>query len=170
MTTIPLISLMLFFIALIVVSVFTVFVCTQNKFLVTSDGIRFPLRCLFELRWRLYRSWQEMDQICFAESGLRASHYLPSECPDMMVVSFKDGGYLPLELSAFRREDLQNFVLASAVLCPNLPIEPPLAEVKLGITAENTAQKALSFTQIWEDDMASRFGSTVLRRLSPDKS
>lgn len=155
------------FIALISVSVFTTFVCLQDKFLISSSGIHFPLRCLFELRWRLNRSWDEMIHICFVNSRMQSRTYLPSENPDTMVVFFKDGGKLPLELHAFRREDLQKFVLALQSYVPLLPMDPPLGEVRLGIAAESRAEKALSFTQIWEDDMASRFGSTVFIPLEP---
>jgi tRNA A-37 threonylcarbamoyl transferase component Bud32 len=155
------------FLMLITVSIFTVFVCTQNKFLITSCGIQFPLRLLFELRWRLKRPWTEMQELRFAKGVAGSGKYYSSEEPDLMIVPFIDGGTLALELAAFKREDLQNFILAVQSYVPNLPISPPLSEVRLGITADSTAQKALSFTQIWEDDMSSRFGSTVFVPLEP---
>jgi tRNA A-37 threonylcarbamoyl transferase component Bud32 len=161
------ISLTLGFIGLIALAAFTLSVCLRNKFLITANGIRFPVRCLLELGFSLKRDWQEMAQIHFTDSKMMASGDLPVETPDTMVVFFRDGSKLPLELRAFRREDLQNFVLALQSYVPKLAVRPPLAEVKLGIAADNRAQQAVSFTQIWEDDMAGRFGSTVFVPLEP---
>lgn len=156
------------FVALIAISVFSVTVCRQNNFEITSDGIRFPRWCLFELNFRLNRNWTEIVEIQFIDSSTSGkSGAIPSERPDKMNVLFADNGRLSLDLSSFRKEDLQKFVLALQSYVPELPIYPPLPEVRLGLSASNAAQASLSFTQIWEADMASRFGSTVFIPLEP---
>ncbi len=156
--------LVFLFLSVIASSIFTVFVCRENKFIITKDGIKFPLRCLFEMKNKLYRPWTELDAMNFVDESLNS---IDSEEPDTINLHFEGGADLPLSLESFKKEDLQSFLLAVQSYRPQLPVSPPLSQVRLGITVDNTAQKALSFTQIWEDDMASRFGSTVFVPLEP---
>lgn len=160
-------NLVLLFAVVILVSIFSLLVCVQNKFALGAQGITFPARCLLELKGRLFRSWQDLESVHFIDSSVGAKEDIDSTLPDRMILSFRDKARLPLELAAFKREDLQNFILAIQSYLPELPSYPPISEVQLGVSVENTAQKAISFTQIWEDDMASRFGSTVFIPLDP---
>lgn len=144
------------------------FVCSQSTFEISAKGIKFPVRCAFELGGQLYREWDQLDFVRFIDADV--SHDRVSNYPSLMSLRFKDGRKLPLDLRAFSKEDLQTFVLALQCYVPELPISPPLSETHLGISVASVAQKASSFTQIWEDDMASRFGSTVFVPLEPGNS
>lgn len=159
-----LLALWLFFILLFAVCVATLFVCIQNKFEMTRQGIKFPLRCLLDLHAQLYRSWSSVTQLSFVNR--ERSQSAPSNNPDTMIVHFGKTR-LTLELDAFSPQDLQNFILAIQSFVPDLAINPPLSQIYLPVQIEANTRQQASFTQIWEDDMASRFGSTVFVPLEP---
>ena len=159
-----LLFLWFFFVGFFTICCFTIFVCKQNKFLITRKGIRFPLRCLLELGFKLNRSWDEIACVTFRNRERNAA--APSTNPDTISVRFYRGE-LPLELNAFTSRDLQNFILALQSYVPELRFEPPLSEVQLPVAIETKTRQNATFTQIWEDDMQSRFGSTVFVPLEP---
>lgn len=165
-TEFSLIMLIAFFLTLFLVSVATVFVCRQNRFIVSSDGICFPLRCLLELGWKLRRPWSDLRSIHFVGADKK-----PSNNPSSMRFQFA-GDVLPLELAAFTKDDLQKLLMAVEAYRPSLEITPPLGGLNLGLSTTNALPGALpgagvSFTKIWEDDLANRFGSTVFVPLEP---
>lgn len=164
LTELPLFALWLFFVLFMVVCAFTVFVCIQNKFLITADGIKFPLRCLLQLGTDLFRPWSKLKSVMFVDA--ERNSYTPSRRPNALLMNFESGA-LPLELEAFSKNDLQSFLLALQSYVPELEFEPPLAEVELDIDTSGKTRQDASFTQIWEDDMASRFGSTAFVPLEP---
>jgi tRNA A-37 threonylcarbamoyl transferase component Bud32 len=162
-----LLGLLAFFIGLFLVSVLTVFVCLQNRFIVSKDGVEFPLRCSLELQGRLKRSWSELASLDFQDGGK------PSTSPVDMVLRFVGRSVLPLELAAFTKEDLQKLLMSIEAYNPQLPTNPPASQVQLGISMKALpagASSGLSFTKIWEDDLSSRFGSTVFVPLEPGDS
>ncbi len=156
-----LLLLLTFFVGLFVVSVLTVFVCLQNRFIVSNDGVVFPLRCLLELGFRLNRQWSELSLLEFRRDRK------PSVNPTEMVWRFGGSGLLPLELGAFTKEDLQKLLMSLEAYHPELRMNPPAGQVQLGISTKALPASGMSFTKIWEDDLASRFGSTVFVPLEP---
>jgi tRNA A-37 threonylcarbamoyl transferase component Bud32 len=159
------ISLALISVFLIAVAVFALFVCLHDSFQITEEGIKFPTRFLLELKSKLFRPWSQIKSLEFIDSNFGNSL---SENPNTMQIMFTDGSKAALELSAFTNEDLQSYMLALQSHIPDLPVSPALPTVNLAFTARNAAESAaVSFTQIWEDDMASRFGSTVFIPLEP---
>lgn len=160
----PLILLMVFFVGLLITSLATVFVCRQNRFIVSKEGIDFPFRCLLELACKLRRPWGNLTSIDFV--GPDKKH---SNNPTAMIFRFVND-VLPLELAAFTKDDLQKLLMAVEAYCPNLTINPPLGKLNLGISTINAlpgSGPGASFTKIWEDDLANRFGSTVFVPLEP---
>lgn len=160
-----LLTLWSFFVWFTAICAFTVFVCIQNKFQITSKGIQFPLRCLLQVGHSLYRPWTKLLAITFVNTE-RTDKLAPSRNPNSMMLHFADSN-LPLELAAFSKQDLQSFLLALQSYVPELLIQPPLSEVELAIDKNAKTRQDASFTQIWENDMASRFGSTVFVPLEP---
>lgn len=157
-----LVALLLFFIGLFAVSSLTMFVCLQNRFVVTNEGVAFPLRCLLELGFKLNRKWSELDSLQFTKEGKVSTD------PVQMVWCFGMSNLLPLELAAFTKEDLQKLLMAVEAYNPQLLVVPAFSQVQLGIaTGKTLSASGVSFTKIWEDDLASRFGSTVFVPLEP---
>lgn len=159
-----LLGLWLFFVGFMSLCAFTLFVCIQNKFLITREGIKFPLRCLLQVGSSLYRPWSKLQSVMFVNT--ERDRLAPSKNPNAILMQFSDST-LPLELDAFSKHDLQSFILALQSYVPEIPIEPPLAEVELQMDTSTKTRQDASFTQIWEDDMSSRFGSTVFIPLEP---
>ena len=159
-----LLFLWLFFMGFVAVCAFTLFVCIQNKFLITKEGIKFPLRCLLQLGMHLYRPWSKVSGVTFINT--ERSGFAPSKNPTTLLMNF-GGSNLPLQLSAFSKDDLQKFILALQSYVPDLEIQPPLSTVDLKFDTATKTREDASFTQIWESDMAARFGSTVFVPLEP---
>lgn len=156
-----LLILFCFLVLLFATAVLTVFVCKQNRFIVSSSGLVFPLRCLLEVGPSLQRDWADLVKIQF-----RNAEGKESKSPTTMVLTFFSG-VLPLELNAFTKEDLQKLLMSVEAYHPNVQVSPPLGEVNLGISMKALPGTGLSFTKIWEDDLSSRFGSTVFVPLEP---
>jgi len=149
-------------IATTLVSVATLWVCRQNKILINEEGILFPAWCLLQLGGKLKKTWAEIAEMQFCDSRQKLSR-----TPDLINIKFNSGSMLTLRLDSFKQADLEKFTLALESFVPSLPMQPALAEVDLRIEHKNKATEIPSFTQIWENDMSSRFGSTVFVPLEP---
>lgn len=156
-------NLMLFVVVLLpcltLLSLYAIFVCLQNKFEIDSEGIKFPLWTLFQLKGKSKIAWSEIAAVEFVRVSGRT--VFVSEQPDHLKIIFADGRTLLLALNSFASSDFQSFVFALQSYAPALSFTPALSELKTEIASSSRAQQALSFTQIWEDDMSSRFASTA---------
>lgn len=137
---------------------FSVIVCRQNKFEISRAGIKFPLRYLLQFGPSLFCPWDRIKQIIFLNTE-KATGVI-SKNPSTMQIDF-GGAVLQFELEGFAKKELERLVLAFQSYVPNMNFEPALCDVNLGFEKTIRTRADASFTQIWEDDMNSRFGSTA---------
>src|SRR5262249_19951970 len=74
---------------------------------------------------------------------------------------FASGGTLSLELEGISREDLKKLVLSVQTYSPAAEISNLVADLDLGIPLDGSSWDATSFTKLWDDEFARRFGSTL---------
>ncbi|MBS1991557.1 MAG: serine/threonine protein kinase [Cyanobacteria bacterium SZAS LIN-3] len=153
-----------FYVVLIAVGAFAVYVCSDTKLVFDGQTLKLPARFLFELRGRLRRPWSSLKMVDFRDRD--GSHKRPQN----LALVFEGGASVPLSISGMKREDVKELIQAVQLFAPEAQFFPPLAELELdlgsGFDAGLTALHP-SFTQLWEDELAGRFGSTIFVPLEP---
>jgi len=140
-------ALLLFYIGLFVVGVFGLFVCLDAKFVVTEKELRLPWRYFLSLGFTRNQAWNELETVDFKGDELR--------------LKFRTGD-ARFKLAGMNNNDLKDFVVA---VRSNAPEARCSFDKKAIETVMPDAQAAPgsdgSFTAMWEQDLASRFGSTA---------
>ncbi len=156
------------YLGLIGMSLFTLRVCSDTRLHLGENGLSLPLRFLLESRGRLKRSWTELVQVDFLDDGNHLSHV------HTLTLVFRDGARVPLRLAGLGRPALKNLLLIFSLKAPSVIYRPELSQVDLSLPLGAVSASGLglhpSYTQLWEEEMASRFGSTSFVPLKPGDS
>jgi tRNA A-37 threonylcarbamoyl transferase component Bud32 len=152
-------GLLMFFLMVCLSAVSTIFVCKDNRLVIGAAGIKIPVRFVLQSLGQTRFRWMDLDKIVFEKEGK------PSPEADEICFQFKGGRKAPLRLDGFQREDIPKILLAVQAYAPQATILPSSDSVK-GI-ATNRVTAPLSFTKIWEEELNSRFGSTIFVPLEP---
>ncbi|OPZ91391.1 MAG: Serine/threonine-protein kinase StkP [bacterium ADurb.Bin425] len=145
-------------------------VVTYDRAIVLSDlGLRFPLRFLFEARFRLFRPFEQLVEIDFREGAYGDTSALK---PEFITFVFTDGARISVRITELGRAALKNILLALSLKCPDLKYTPALKDVDLDlpIEADNLGWLHPSYTHLWEEEMSGRFSSTSFVPLRPGDS
>ncbi|HEY9713400.1 MAG TPA: hypothetical protein V6C72_08010, partial [Chroococcales cyanobacterium] len=141
-----LVFLLCFYFGLALCGAFTVLVCLDNKMTLTGDGLELPRRFLLDLGFHRHRDWKNLKAIEFKN--------------DELSIRFKFGA-VQFKTAGLRTSDLKDFVVAVRSNAPDAQCYFDKNAVSLGIPGVRTNPDDQSFTAIWEQDLASRFGSTA---------
>jgi len=145
-----LLALMCFYIGLAAIGLFTVLVCLDNKFAITPYGLKLPWRFLLDMNLWRYRPWSHLDLVSFQndELTLRFGNVLPI-------------GSAKFKLTGIKSSDLKDLVVAVRSNSPESRCVFDRRAVEMGIPGIQANPSDQSFTSIWENELASRFGSTA---------
>ncbi|HNB24816.1 MAG TPA: hypothetical protein PKZ32_20510, partial [Candidatus Melainabacteria bacterium] len=142
-----LLALLLFYIGLILVGLFGLFVCLDAKFVVNERELRLPWRYFLNLGMTRTQQWADLQTVEFKG--------------DELILRFKVGE-ARFNLTGMNNNDLKDFVVAVRSNAPEArcsfdkkAIETVMPDSQAAPTADG------SFTAVWEQDLASRFGSTA---------
>jgi len=168
----------LFYLALMVTGCLALVVCADSKLAISNKSIRFPWQFLFDLKFCLDRPWSTLQSLDF--ESIDCSFVQPSQPEilpisaeqsrqaDKIVLRFADGAAVTLAVKGLSRAHLKEFILAVQSFAPQAVFKQPLATVRLNFDRAVAAQSLHgSFTQLWEEELASRFGSTIFVPLEP---
>lgn len=147
----------------------------DDQISITTSGITFPLHLSMTLRFRRARDWQEISHVTYLpDSGTRetkfnAEHRKPPEkhLSGRLAIFFRSGEHVHLNANAFNRSEFEKFLLALEVLGDSVRVEDEVKELRQSLRAENEELGELSFTQVWERELESRFHATVFVPLEP---
>lgn len=148
------------FLHLPVIGITGIHACLDNKIRYSHEGITFPFRFYLQLKGKLSRQWQSLQQIDFTDIGG------PSINPNYIVFRFKDTDPLLLELAGLEERDLRELIMTLDAYAPDVEYVPPRAKVALSMPSL-TGTKSTSFTKLWESELNSRFTSTAFVPLEP---
>lgn len=156
------------YLSLLGLGIFALRVCADTRLHLGESSLRLPLRFLLESRGRLRRSWAELVQVDFLEvDNLRTQ-------VNTMTLVFKDGARVPLRLAGLGRPALKNLLFIFSIKARSVVYRPELSQVDLSLPVGAVSASGLglhpSYTQLWEEEMASRFGSTSFVPLKPGDS
>ncbi len=146
-------------ILLLLTPLFAISVCLKNEFALDENGIEFPLWTLLQLKGKRRLAWNQITAVEFLR--VSGSTIVVSEQPDHVRLIFADSSSLMLSLHSFTSTDFQNFIMALQLYLPAHKFSPELGSLKADIAGGSLSHQALSFTQIWEEDMSARFASTA---------
>ncbi len=153
-----------FYGALITIGCLAVKVCADSKLAISSKSIRLPWQFLFDAKFCLDRPWQSLQSVNFEVDQRR----LEQKFPDKIVLVFNDDARVTLVFKGLSRADLKEFILATQTFAPQTVFNPALADVNLNFGSYAPSQSLpASFTQLWEEELDNRFGSTIFVPLEP---
>ncbi|HEY9773633.1 MAG TPA: serine/threonine-protein kinase [Planktothrix sp.] len=139
-------GLLCFYMFLIALGITTIFICLDNKLVLTQKGVELPRRFLLEMAGARKRGWGNLRSIEFKNEDLTMRF-------DFGVARFKSSG--------MSTSDLKDLVVAVRSNSPDTNCVFDKRAVALGIPGIQSAPQDESFTALWERDLASRFGSTA---------
>jgi hypothetical protein len=156
----------LFYLSLILVGSLAVYVCADTKLIVTKEGLRLPWQFLFDSKFCILRPWSALVEVEFSfndRPGLAERVH-----PQRMVLRYSDGASIGLALNGLSRADLKEFILSIQAYAAQAKFRPALNSLDLNLLDIGQRQSLhASFTQMWEDELESRFGSTIFVPLEP---
>ncbi len=160
-----------FYAALITVGCLALKVCSDTRLAINSKSIRLPWQFLFDAKFCLERPWQSLESVNFqvdhaifvgVPQSLREQKSIRQKHPDKIVLGFNDGASIALVFKGLSSAHLKDFILAMQTFAPQVIFKPSLAEVNLNFGSYAPAQSLhASFTQLWEEELDNRFGSTI---------
>ncbi|CAN5240055.1 hypothetical protein BH11CYA1_BH11CYA1_04850 [soil metagenome] len=159
----------LYYILLVLYGVLAVNVCADTKLIVSKESLRLPWQFLFDSKFCISRAWATLLEVEFVfnerVSAVERLH------PQRMILHFADGARVTLSLNGLSRADLKEFILAVQAFASQAKFKPALNTLDLNLAAVGPRQSIhASFTQLWEDELDSRFGSTIFVPLEPGQT
>lgn len=125
------------------------------------NGFRLPLSQCLASRGKIQRYWHELTEINFQAPEGDYAH------PKKMVLRFADGAAVPISLSALKKNGLRQWLLAVQYFAPHTGFVPALSRLDLNLEAAMPLVALHpSYTQLWQESLSMRFGSTTFVPLS----
>jgi hypothetical protein len=146
-----------FYFFLIAFVFFFLKVVLQEKFLLCArDGLLLPPHLFLAARGKLRRSWIELKEVDFQAPEGDYAH------PRIMTLLFSDGASVDLQLSGLKKEALRDLLLAIQYFADHVVFRPQLSRIDLNLDmAFSTLGLHPSYTQLWEESLVNRYGSTT---------
>lgn len=138
-------------------------ICEDNRILVSREGISFPVSFLPGLRFKREYRWSEVSGLHLRWEG--AAAFIPSDCIDLF---FQNNGHARIYLNDLARGDLEQLLLAINLFAGNQADEYLLLQLQTHLRGGAAEEKRLSITELWEEEIASRFAPTSFETLKVD--
>ncbi len=137
-----------FYIALFLCGLVTIFVCLDNKLVLTAAGLEVPWHHLLEMAFERKRAWKDLRAVEFRNQNLR--------------LIFSTLGGITFSMDGFNAAELKDFCVAIKSNATDVAFSFDDRAIAMGIPGIKASSiKAVGFTDTWEDDLASRFGTTA---------
>jgi hypothetical protein len=124
----------------------------DDQLIISRDGLCFPLLFLPGLRFRREFPWHELRAIHLHWQGNKSLS--PDDSIDLF---FGNGGCARIKLNALGKEDLEQLLLALSLWAGDRGDEHHLFQLQTHLRGGEAERKRLSITELWEEELASRF-------------
>ena len=84
-----------------------------------------------------------------------------------LKLTLKDKQHIEMNLANFSNTDREQILLSLSLLSPDRAVDESLLRARDKISKENDEKRLLSFTSMWEEELASRFSSSAYMPLYP---
>jgi serine/threonine protein kinase len=142
-----LVLLLSFYLGVFALAVIVILIARDNKLVLTADGIRLPLQHILEMAGERTRKWSEISSINFEN--------------DRLTLRFSPLGHARFELNGFSQKDLQDLCISLKTNVPDVDYRFDEEAKNRGIAGIKVKASKDGFTAAWEEDLASRFGTTA---------
>lgn len=156
-----LVCLLAFFLGLFGLCVLAVAVCLDSKFLLEARGMRLPSRYIWPYGVTRFKEWKHLKEVRFERWKL------PSTRPSDIRLCFAGNSNFSMKIEGLSREALKDLFLSIESRCPDAQWTPAFSELEVDLTGLGAQLTGKSFTQLWEEELASKFTSTVYVPLEP---
>lgn len=150
--------------AFIILSIFLTALAEDNRISVSKSGITFPLFCLPFLGFKRHLLWTEMIGASLIGSGGQDD---TAKRVGRLVLAFDSGAAAAFHLRCFDNKDLEQLLLAIELWATNCKRAPELIEMQAQVANEGRKSESRSYTDMWEDDLRTRFAPTAFMPLEP---
>ncbi len=141
-----LVYLLCFYVGLTIFGFVFLAVALDNRIVLTQDGVRMPVCYLFEMNWDTKRAWDELQSLEFKD--------------DEVLFKFKDG-FTRFNLNGLHAGDMKDLVIATRTNSPNTRCSFDKKAIASGIAGVKAGRDDKTFTSVWEENIAIRFGTTA---------
>jgi tRNA A-37 threonylcarbamoyl transferase component Bud32 len=133
--------------------------CSDETVFITRDGLSLPFVVCPSYAVRTQRKWTELAGVSFQPRGRSG----------VLTLSFKTGLPARFNLQRLSSKAIENLIMALDVWAGGSETFPALLEASTHIHLGGK-QLELSYTEMWEDELARRFGATNFIPLEPGHS
>lgn len=130
-------------------------IAEDDKITISQDGLSFPLLFLPQLRFRREFYWKDLTAMRVNWAG---EAQLTSR--DFLDLFFANRGHARIYLTKLSRTDLEQLVFALGHLATGRGEEEHLSQLQMHLSGGEAAEKRLSITKLWEEELVSRFTPT----------
>ncbi len=138
----------------------------ENKIIVSSDGLFIPILPSASNHFERFIEWREIEKVMLKGNISNI---------DKMKIKLltSSGGTVTLGLNGMSANDIEYLLVSMTNWLPSSILDPQIHDLKEALwnadsQAINQAQnKAISFTQMWEDELTSRYSATAYISLNP---
>jgi hypothetical protein len=139
-------ALFVFYALLLFCGIVTVSVCLDNKLVLKQDGLHVPAAFFLEMNYSCVRPWKELRVAEFKN--------------EQLILSFVDGTSV-FKVKGIKAGDLKDLVIAIRTNSPETRCMFDRKSIGMGIAGIKAGPDDKTFTSVWEEDLAVRFGSTA---------
>lgn len=127
----------------------------------SDSGLSLSNAFLVPMLGRVQRSWDDLLSL-----QLSSRNQLPLD-EQLLTLRFKTGGHARIDLSLLSTDAIEQLLLSLEVWGRNADKDPLLLRLQSGLHEMRLGAGLISYTQIWEEEMNRRFGSTAFIPLEP---
>lgn len=137
----------------------------ESKVIVSQDGLFIPILTSVSNHFDRFIEWREIEKVI-----------LQGELSNIDKMKIRmlttSGGVVTLGLNGLSGNDIEYLLVSMANWLPDSILDPQIHALKEALwnadaLASSNQNKALSFTQMWEDELTSRYSSTAYIPLNP---
>ena len=131
----------------------------DDSVFLTREGISLPFFLLPKIGFRNERQWGDLQSVTFKARSKGG----------VLRLFFKDGKRVDFDSRFFKAKDLEQMIVAIDVWGGGSDSFPALLEARAHVSGTNLleGQTDHSYTQMWEEELSSRFGATNFIPLEP---
>ncbi len=129
-----------------------------------ENGIKFPKAMAAPLGWKLKRSWAELSALVLVGKAQASSGSDVEGAADAEIELMFTSGKARIKCGRLSKSELESFFQALDDLAPHCIRSPELVAFRHKMFSDKTEH---SFTQLWEEELASHFAATNFVALTP---
>ncbi len=144
-------SLFLFSLLLLLCGVILAVLITSDKTIFLSrDGISLPFVLCPALGLRSQQSWSNLSSVTLKNGGTNG----------ILLLKFQNGRTTGIKLDLLSEAEIENLIVCLDVWTGGSDSFPALLEARMRIENKDGRLRSGNFTELWEEELARRFGPT----------